>query len=114
MKSIVTGGAGFIGSHLVDSLLNENFEVTVIDNFSTGRQKNLDHVLNQIELVECDLAVQGEWTQEFLNVDWVIHLAALADIVPSIQHPEAYFKANVDGTFNVLQAAKAAGVKRFV
>ena len=114
MKAIVTGGAGFIGSHLVDSLLEENFEVTVLDNFSTGRLENLEHVLEQIELVECDLGVQGDWIQNFTNADWVIHLASLADIVPSIQQPEEYYRSNVDGTFNVLQAAKTAGVKRFV
>ena len=114
MKAIVTGGAGFIGSHLVDSLLDENFVVTVLDNFSTGRPENLEHVWEQVEMVECDLGVQGDWIRHFDNVDWVIHLAALADIVPSIQQPEAYFKANVDGTFNVLQAAKTAGVKRFI
>ena len=114
MRAIVTGGAGFIGSHLVDSLLKENFEVTVLDNFSTGRLENLEHVLDQIELVECDLGVQGDWIQNFTNADWVIHLASLADIVPSIQQPEEYYRSNVDGTFNVLQAAKTAGVKRFV
>jgi UDP-glucose 4-epimerase len=114
MKAIVTGGAGFIGSHLVDSLLKENFEVTVLDNFSTGRLENLEHVLEQIELVECDLGVQGDWIQNFTNADWVIHLASLADIVPSIQQPDEYYRSNVDGTFNVLQAAKTAGVKRFV
>ena len=114
MKAIVTGGAGFIGSHLVDSLLKQNFEVTVLDNFSTGRLENLEHVLEQIELVECDLGVQGDWIQNFTNADWVIHLASLADIVPSIQQPEEYYRSNVDGTFNVLQAAKTAGVKRFV
>ncbi len=114
MKAIVTGGAGFIGSHLVDSLLKENFEVTVLDNFSTGRLENLEHVLEQIELVECDLGVQGDWIQNFTNADWVFHLASLADIVPSIQQPEEYYRSNVDGTFNVLQAAKTAGVKRFV
>ena len=114
MKAIVTGGAGFIGSHLVDSLLKENFEVSVLDNFSTGRLENLEHVLEQIELVECDLGVQGDWIQNFTNADWVIHLASLADIVPSIQQPEEYYRSNVDGTFNVLQAAKTAGVKRFV
>jgi len=114
MKAIVTGGAGFIGSHLVDSLLKQNFEVTVLDNFSTGRLENLEHVLEQIELVECDLGVQGDWIQNFTNADWVIHLASLADIVPSIQQPEEYYRSNVNGTFNVLQAAKTAGVKRFV
>ena len=114
MKTIVTGGAGFIGSHLVDLLLNENIDVTALDNFSTGRPENLEHVQKRIELVECDLGVNGDWIKLFNNVDWVFHLAALADIVPSIQQPEAYFRANVDGTFNVLQAAKNAGVKRFI
>ena len=114
MKAIVTGGAGFIGSHLVDLLLKENIDVTVLDNFSTGRSENLNHVREQIKLVECDIGVKGDWIQHFYNTDWVFHLAALADIVPSIQQPEAYFRANVDGTFNVLQAAKAAEVKRFI
>ena len=114
MKAIVTGGAGFIGSHLVDALLNEHIEVTVLDNFSTGRLENLAHVQDQIELVECDLAVKGEWDKHFVNVDWVLHLAALADIVPSIQQPATYYRTNVDGTFNVLQAAKNAKVKRFI
>jgi len=114
MKAIVTGGAGFIGSHLVDLLLTDNINVTVLDNFSTGRPENLDHVREQIKLVECDLSVKGDWIQHFDKADWVFHLAALADIVPSIQQPEAYFRANVDGTFNVLQAAKAAEVKRFI
>ena len=114
MKAIVTGGAGFIGSHLVDLLLKEKINVTVLDNFSTGRPENLDHVRGQIKLVERDLSVKGDWIQHFENADWIFHLAALADIVPSIQQPEAYFRANVDGTFNVLQAAKAAEVKRFI
>ena len=114
MKAIVTGGAGFIGSHLVDVLLKENIDVTVLDNYSTGRPENLDHVKGQIKLVECDLSIKGSWIQHVDNADWIIHLAALADIVPSIQQPEAYFRANVDGTFNVLQAAKAAKVRRFV
>src|SRR5476649_2589572 len=99
MKSIVTGGAGFIGSHLVDALVELGHGVTVLDNFSTGRADNLQHVKDKITLIECDLAVSGEWVKHFQNTDWVFHLAALADIVPSIQKPEAYFRANVDGTF---------------
>ena len=114
MRTIVTGGAGFIGSHVVDALLSEQFEVIVLDNFSTGRPENLDHVWDKIKLVECDLGVKGDWIKHFTNVDWVIHLAALADVVPSIQNPEAYFKSNVDGTFNVLQVSKEANVKRFI
>ncbi len=112
--AIVTGGAGFIGSHLVDALLAENISVRVIDNYSTGRPENLAHVAGQVELVEADFAKSGSWQKLFQDVDWVFHLGALADIVPSIQRPADYFQANVDGTFNVLEAAKNAGVKRFV
>jgi len=114
MKSIVTGGAGFIGSHLVDALLELGHEVTVLDNFSTGRRENLSHIKDDVELVECDLAVPGDWIRHFKNTDWVFHLAALADIVPSIQNPEAYFRANVDGTFNILQACSRSGVRRLI
>ena len=112
--AIVTGGAGFIGSHLVDALLAENISVRVIDNYSTGRPENLAHVAGQLDLVEADFAKSGSWQKLFQDVDWVFHLGALADIVPSIQRPTDYFQANVDGTFNVLEAAKNAGVKRFV
>ncbi len=112
--AIVTGGAGFIGSHLVDALLAENISVRVIDNYSTGRPENLAHVAGQVELVEADFAKSGSWQKLFQDTDWVFHLGALADIVPSIQRPTDYFQANVDGTFNVLEAAKNAGVKRFV
>ena len=114
MRSLVTGGAGFIGSHLVDALLALGSEVTVLDNFSTGRPENLSHVTGKLELIECDISIPGDWMQQLKNIDWVFHLAALADIVPSIQNPETYFRANVDGTFNILQACKAAGIKRFV
>ena len=114
MKTLISGGAGFIGSHLVDLLLMEGHEVTVLDNFSTGRPENLSHVADQIRLIQCDLAFQGKWKEEFHDVDWVFHLAALADIVPSIQQPKAYFQSNVDGTFNVLQASQEHDVRRFI
>ncbi|EQA61300.1 SDR family oxidoreductase [Leptospira alexanderi] len=114
MKALVTGGAGFIGSHLVDLLLENKFEVTVLDNFSTGRALNLGHVKENIDLVECDLSIQGDWIKKFQSIDCVFHLAALADIVPSIQNPEGYFQSNVTGTLNVLQASRHYGVKRFV
>ena len=114
MKVAVTGGAGFIGSHLVDALLGEGNEIVVLDNFSTGRLENIKHLENRVEVVECDLAVSGSWTEKLEGVDHVFHLAALADIVPSIQQPEAYFRANVDGTFNVLTASQKASTKRFI
>jgi len=114
MKSLVTGGAGFIGSHLVDALLNLDHEVVVLDNFSTGRVGNIEHVKNDIEFVECDISQSDGWSKSFRGVDWVFHLAALADIVPSIQDPTGYFCSNVDGTFNILQSARESEVGRFV
>jgi UDP-glucose 4-epimerase len=112
--ALVTGGAGFIGSHLIDALLAENISVRVVDNYSTGRPENLAHVSGKVEVIEADIAKSGGWQKSFQGADWVFHLGALADIVPSIQRPEDYFLANVNGTFNVLEAAKHAGVKRFV
>ena len=114
MKVVVTGGAGFIGSHLVDALLELGHDVIVLDNFSTGRQENLNHVKSKIELCECDISVLSDWTHKLNKVDWVFHLAALADIVPSIQQPRKYFNSNVNGTFNILSASKEAHVSRFV
>lgn len=112
--ALVTGGAGFIGSHLVDALLAENISVRVVDNYSTGRPENLAHVSGKVEIIEADIAKSGSWQKHFQGADWVFHLGALADIVPSIQRPEDYFLANVTGTFNVLEAARNAGVKRFI
>ena len=114
MKSLVTGGAGFIGSHLVDALLGLDHDVIVLDNFSTGRAGNIEHVKNDIEFVECDISQSDGWSKSFRGVDWVFHLAALADIVPSIQDPTGYFCSNVDGTFNILQSARESEVGRFV
>jgi len=114
MKSIVTGGAGFIGSHLVDALIKEEHNVTVLDNFSTGRRKNLKHVKNKIKLVECDISKKGDWTKNLENADYIFHLAALADIVPSIQKPESYFQANVVGTFNLMEESRKHKIKKFI
>jgi UDP-glucose 4-epimerase len=113
-NALVTGGAGFIGSHLVEALVLLGYQVTVLDNLSTGRRENLEALEEDIEFLECDLGVSGDWAQTFQDQDWVFHLAALADIVPSIQKPTEYFRSNVDGTFNVLEAARNSAVKRFV
>ena len=116
MKTIVTGGAGFIGSHLVEKLLDFGYEVRVVDNLSTGQFSNLSAVsgnsnfeFHQVDLVDFE-SVQAA----FKGVDIVFHLGALADIVPSIQHPLAYFHANVHGTSNVLEAARAVNVSRLI
>jgi UDP-glucose 4-epimerase len=114
MKCIVTGGAGFIGSHIAELLVHHGYGVVVLDNFSTGRRENLSHLANKVTIVECDLSIQSDWQKQFIGVDYVFHLAALADIVPSIQNPGAYFESNVVGTFNVLTAARSNNVKRFI
>ncbi len=114
MKAIVTGGCGFIGSHVVDLLVAKGVDVVVLDNFSSGRRENLDHVKEHVKIVACDISQPGSWDNEFAHVDWVFHLAALADIVPSIKDPANYFRSNVDGTFNVLEAARKHQVKRLV
>jgi len=112
---IVTGGGGFIGSHLVDKLLADGRQVRVIDNFSVGNPRNLEqHRGNpRLEIVTCDIG-ETPVGPLFAGVERVFHLAARADIVPSVQNPELYFRANVDGTYAVVEAARAAGVERFV
>lgn len=116
MKTLVTGGAGFIGSHLVDLLLEKGYEVVVIDNLCGGWMKNLSKVENhpKFKFVQADIRDQNSLKGHFDGIDWVFHLAALADIVPSIEKPRDYFETNVDGTFNVLEASQKAGVKRFL
>lgn len=115
-RSIITGGAGFIGSHLVEKLLGKNHQVIVIDNFSSGRPENLAHLKNNKNLViyNQDVSDFNTIAPLFENIDNVFHLAALADIVPSIENPLKYHKANVDGTIAVLEAARLAKVKRFI
>lgn len=116
MHCLVTGGAGFIGSHLVERLLALGMRVTVVDNYSTGRPANLVHVVENanLRIHQADVTDTAGIMPLFEHVDWVFHLAALADIVPSIQMPLQYHRSNVDGTFAVLEASRAAGVKRFV
>lgn len=115
-KVLVTGGAGFIGSHLVERLLKDGHEVVVLDNFSTGRIENLAPYLNndKLELKKVDVSNFQKTMGYFKDAAWVFHLAALADIVPSIQNPLKYHKFNVDGTVATLEAARRAGVERFI
>lgn len=116
MKAVVTGGAGFIGSHMVDLLVKENFDVTVIDNLANGRLDNLEHHKGKIKFVQVDIGDYNVCLDDYFEeVEYVFHYAALADIVPSINQPLKYHQANVDGTINVLQAAKKSKkLKKFV
>ena len=115
MKAIVTGGAGFIGSHMVDLLIKENFEVLVIDNLINGREENINKSSN-VKFLKADISDYSvSFDEYFEDVDYVFHFAAMADIVPSINNPLLYHKANVDGTINILEAAKKSkNLKKFV
>ena len=115
-KCVVTGGAGFIGSHLVEWLIHDGHEVIALDNLAVGRRSNLAAVSAspRLKIIEADVTDLSAIALHFVNADWAFHLAALADIVPSIEAPIAYHRANVDGTVNALEAARKAGVKRFV
>ena len=113
---LITGGAGFIGSHLAERLLSRGRHVRVLDNFASGRQANLKSCANNPRFALIEGSVTDARTAEAAvrGAGRVFHLAALADIVPSIENPEAYFQSNVAGTFAMLEAARQAGVRRFV
>ncbi len=116
MKTLVTGGCGFIGSHMVDRLLNDGHEVIVIDNLSSGTVKNLEHHKENPKL-NVNIASISDFDKIealFSGVDLVFHLAALADIVPSIERPMLYHNSNVNGTISVLEACRKHQVKRVV
>lgn len=113
-KSIVTGGAGFIGSNLVDHLVKNNHKVVVVDNFSTGRRSNLSHIKNKIKILNIDISKEKNLEKHFKNIDYIFHLAGLADIVPSIENPKKYFDTNVVGTINILNAIKNSKIKKLV
>lgn len=116
MKAIITGGAGFIGSHLTDLLLEKGHSVLVLDNFITGRLENLAHLRDNqnLRIIQADVSEFDKIKDYFAGSDWVFHLAALADVVPSVAEPLKYHKSNVDGTVSVLEAAKRVRVKKFV
>ena len=114
MKSVVTGGCGFIGSHLVDYLLARGDHVTVIDNCLVGDHCNLSQNLRNpnLRVHEADVNDRKLMKKVIDKDTLVFHLALLADIVPSVQNPEKYYHANVDGTLSVLEACRSNGVKK--
>ncbi len=113
MKILVTGGAGFIGSHLVEKLYKKN-DIIVIDNLSTGRKENIKFFLDKINFVKADISKIHNIEKFFKGIDIVFHLAALADIVPSIQNPIEYYNSNVTGTINVLKCSQKYKIKKFL
>ena len=114
--AIVTGGAGFIGSHMVDLLLDRGFSVRVIDNLVGGREENLSHHRSNssLEFVSRDVRSFVPGDALFKGVRYVFHFAGIGDIVPSIEHPLEYMSANVQGTVHMLECARDAGIGKFV
>lgn len=111
---LVTGGSGFIGSHVVDELLRRGDRVRVLDNLLTGRRENLDHVRDRIEFFEWDIRELDTMRPAYEGVDYVIHLAALTSVPRSVADPITSNAINITGTLNVLVAARDAKVKRLV
>lgn len=114
--AVVTGGAGFIGSHMVDLLLERGYGVRVIDNLVGGRRGNIQHHENDSNFVfyEQDLRATAPDDPIFKGAEYVFHFAGIGDIVPSIERPTEYISANVMGTVHALEAARHAGVRKFV
>jgi len=116
MRVLITGVAGFIGSHLSEKLLSHQIDVVGLDNLSIGKINNIETCLtnSRFEFVNGDVRNVKLVTELVSKVDAIIHLAALADIVPSIENPEEYFSTNVTGTFNIVTAAKQYNISRIV
>lgn len=116
MKTLVTGGCGFIGSHLAEMLLALGHEVVILDNLACGRKANINSFETHAKLSfhQVDICDRTAMRPYLEGVDWVFHMAGLADIVPSIEQPDSYYQTNVTGTLNVLQCALEAGVKRLI
>lgn len=115
-KILVTGGAGFIGGHIVDRLLKEGFEVTVIDNLSTGRRENIVHHQNRkdFNFIKSDIRNAALVKEVIKDVDAVFHEAALVSVTRSVENPLLTNEVNVSGTLNLLEACRDTNVKRFI
>lgn len=113
-KFLVTGGAGFIGSHIVRNLVKQGHSVRVLDNFSSGKKENLDGVLDRIELIKQDIRSSDACLKATNSVDFVLHQAALRSVPKSMNNPCEYNEVNIGGTLNMLEASLKNKVKRFV
>ena len=114
-KSIITGGAGFIGSNLTDHLVRIGHKVIILDNFVSGKKNNLaHHKKKDVKIVKLDISKSKNLYRYFKGVDYIFHLAGLAEIIPSIKNPKQYFDNNVIGSLNVVEAAKKAKIKKLV
>jgi len=114
MKYLITGGAGFIGCNLARFLLDKGHEVTVLDNFSTGKRENLNEILDKITLIEGDIRHRDSLDRAVDGVSAIFHQAALASVPASVADPVTAHEVNVTGTLNLLESARCAGIKRIV
>jgi len=113
-KFLVTGGAGFIGSHIVQALVKKRHRVRVLDNFSSGKIENLTGALNNIDLIKGDITSKKTCLKACRGMDFVLHQAALRSVPKSMKRPFDYNRVNIDGTLNMLQAASECSLRRFV
>ncbi|MGA2505261.1 MAG: SDR family oxidoreductase [Anaerolineales bacterium] len=114
MRTLVTGGAGFIGSHIVEELLQRGHTVRVLDNFSTGTRKNLEDFQGKVEILEGDLCDAETVKTAVRDVEHIFHLAAFVSVPQSMSDPETCFEVNVGGTVTLLEAARRAGSRKVV
>ena len=114
MVALVTGGAGFIGSHVVERLISAGMQVKVIDDFSTGRIANISHLGDRVQVIEADIGKHGSWMEDLATLNTFIIWQPWPTSCQNIQKPEEYFNANVVGTFNVLNAIRGFGIRKFV
>ena len=113
-KFLVTGGAGFIGSHIVERLVKDKHYVRILDNFSSGKMLNLKAIESKVDLIKADICSKAVCLKATKNIDFVLHQAALRSVPKSMHEPHEYNRVNIDGTLNMLEAAKKNKVKRFV
>ena len=113
-KFLVTGGAGFIGSHIVGELVRRGESVRVLDNFSSGKKENLSNLKGRIEIIRADIRSKADCAKACRGIDFVLHQAALRSVPKSMINPKEYNEVNINGTFNMLEASKANRIKRFV
>jgi nucleoside-diphosphate-sugar epimerase len=111
---LVTGGAGFIGSHLAEELVRRGHRVRIVDNYSTGNRRNLEHLASDVHLIEGDLAEMATCHEVVKDMDYVLHEAAIPSVPRSVLDPVTSNRANIDATLNILVAARDAHVRRLV
>lgn len=113
-RFLVTGGAGFIGSHIVEALVSRGHFVRVLDNFSSGKKENLENTIDRIELVKGDIRSEGTCMKVTRGIDFVLHQAALRSVPKSMKNPKEYNEVNINGTLNMLEASVKNKIKCFV